>query len=170
MSVISFPFEPSDGLPPASNYATFDLIAGSNFPVPCLDFDASTDETAFFFFNALSFVSGLPVTVTIQWYADTASSGNVVWEASIAAITPDVDTQDIETKAFAAISYVQDTHLGTTNQRLHQCAITLANVDSLAAGDYVVLKISRDANGTNATDDLTGDASLVRAILSYPDA
>jgi len=57
-----------------------------------------------------------------------------------------------------------DSHLGTTNQRLHQAVITVTDldngVDTLAAGDYVVLYLYRDASNTGV-DTMTGDASVV---------
>jgi hypothetical protein len=92
-----------------------------------------------------------------------------VWEAQLAAITPNTDSQDIETDSLATLNYVSDTHLGTTGQRLHEATITLSNLDSVAAGDWCVLKFSRDADGTNATDDMTGDSLLVGLQLEYSD-
>ena len=124
-----------------------------------LAFDPSTDEGCFWAFQISGYTSG-NLTLLIPWYADTASSGNVVWEARIQAITADTDTQDVETDGFASSNYVQDTHLGTTGQRLHQATITISNLDSLADGDWVRIEIRRDANGTNATDDMTGDAII----------
>ena len=166
MATITHEFLPQDAVPATSNYATFDAMAGSNFVVPCLDFDASTDESAFFFFNAVSYGSG-NLTVQVQWYADTASSGDVVWAAQLACITPNTDSTDIETKAFDTANTATDSHLGTTNQRLHSVDITVSNTDSIAAGDYCVLKIYRDAD--NGSDTMTGDASLVRVLVSYSD-
>lgn len=168
MATVYLSFGPFDGVPPASNYATLDVIAGTNFPVPCLDFDATTDESIFFYFRAWNYGSG-NLTISIDWYADTASSANVVWQAQIACITPDTDSQDIETDALATLNFVQDTHLGTVNQRLHRASITLSNLDSIAAGDWCVLKLTRDADSTNATDDMAGDASLVGLTVSYSD-
>lgn len=168
MATVTQVFGPLDSVPPATNYATQDIGVGTNFQIPCLDFDASTDEAAYFFFRAVNYGSG-NITVTVDWYADTGSSGNVVWEVQLAAITPDTDTQDIETKAFATLNFVQDTHLGTTAQRLHRASITVSNLDSIAANDWVCLKVSRDANGTNATDDLAGDACLVGLGIAYSD-
>jgi len=149
-----------------SAFPQFVKTNGTNNPVAGLAYDASTDEAAFWRFIAKNYASG-NVSVEIQWYADTASSGNVVWEAQLAAITPDADSQDVETDGLATLNYVQDTHLGTTGQRLHKCTITISNLDSLADGDNVVLRIARDANGTNATDDMTGDAILVSVHVSY---
>lgn len=167
MATVRHQFTPLDGIPPAANYATFDVIAGSNFPVACLDFDAGTDEAIFFVFRAAAYGSG-DLTLDLDWYADTASSGNVVWGAQIGAITPDTDTTDIETKSLATANTVTDAHLGTTGQRLHRAQITISNLDSLAADDWVVLRVFRDAD--NGSDTMTGDACLVGAQLSYSDS
>lgn len=137
---------------------------GTNFPVSGLAFDAAADEFAYWKFKAINYASG-NLTLDLEWYADTASSGDVIWDACIAAITPNTDSQDVETKAFATINSVTDTHLGTTGQRLHLCTITISNLDSLAANDRVWLRISRDAN--NASDTMTGDAILIGTCLSY---
>lgn len=145
-------------------------ILGTNGPVDVLAFDdgaASTAEAAFWDFVAQSYGSG-NLTVDILWYADTASSGNVRWGAAIKAITPDTDTQDVETDAFATASLVTDSHLGTTGQRLHKATITVSNLDSIAAGDHVQLKIYRDADdGTN--DTMSGDAHFQKGLVSYSD-
>lgn len=168
MATVYHTFTPFDAIPPASNFATLDVVSGTNFPVAALDYDATTDEAACFYFRAVSYGSG-NLTIAVDWYADTASSGNVVWEAQLGCITPDTDSQDIETKSLGTLNYVQDAHIGTTGQRLHRASITLSNTDSIAANDWCVLKLSRDANGTNATDDMSGDASVVLVTVSYSD-
>lgn len=148
----------------ASAFPQYVKNNGTNFPVSGLAFDAAADEAAFWKFRAVDYTSG-NLTLDLFWYADTATSGNIVWDAQIAAITPETDTQDVETKAFAAISSVTDSHLGTTGQRLHKATITLSNLDSLAADDIVWLRINRDAN--NASDTMAGDAILTLVQLSY---
>lgn len=137
---------------------------GTNFPVTALAYDAATDEAAFWGFRAVNYASG-NLTVDIDWYADTASSGDVIWEVQVAAITPNTDTQDVETKALATANSVTDTHLGTTGQRLHRATVTVSNLDSLAAEDDVWMRVARDAN--NASDTLTGDALIVKATVTY---
>jgi hypothetical protein len=167
MATVFQEFLPESALFLATTFPAYKRNLGTNFPVPGLGYDAAADEFAYWHFNAINYGSG-NITVDIYWYADTASSGDVIWDAGIAAITPNTDTQDIETKAFATVNSVTDTHLGTTGQRLHQCAITISNLDSIAARDHVTLRISRDAN--NGSDTMTGDAFIVSAVLSYSDA
>lgn len=139
---------------------------GTNFPVIGLAYDAAADEAAFWKLEAINYGSG-NVTVRIEWYADTASSGDVIWGVQLAAITPNTDTQDVETKAFATANTATDTHLGTTAQRLHQIDVTVTNLDSLANRDAVWLRIYRD--GDAAGDTLTGDAILTGITVSYSD-
>ncbi len=140
--------------------------AGANFPVVGLAFDAATAENAFWEWRAITYGSG-NLTVDLDWYADTATSGVVRWGVQIAAITPDSDTQDVETKSFATAQTADDTHLGTTGQRLHRAPVTVSNLDSLANGDGVWIKVYRDA--ANAADTMTGDAILVGVTVSYSD-
>jgi hypothetical protein len=152
----------------ATAFPAFVKANGTAFPVSGLAYDATTDEAAFWRFEAASYGSG-NLTLDLFWYADTASTLNVVWEAQLSAITPNTDTQDIETDGLATLNFVQDTHLGTTGQRLHQCAITISNLDSIAANDICHIRIARDANSTSATDDMAGDCILIGAQLSYSD-
>lgn len=166
MATVKIALPPAAFIPAASNGAQFKVNAGSNFPVNALAFDASTAESVYAAVRSANYGSG-NLTLTLNWYADTASSGDVIWGAQIAAITPDTDSQDIETKAFATAQTVTDSHIGTTGQRLHECAITISNLDSIAANDWVVLKLYRVA--ADAGDTMTGDALVTMAELSYSD-
>lgn len=143
---------------------------GTSIPIQGLAYDATstTAEAAFWQFRATNYGSG-NVTVEIQWYADTATSGDVVWGVQLAAITPNSDSQDVETKALATAATATDTHLGTTGQRLHTISATIsgASLDSIANGDAVWLRVYRDSN--NAADTMTGDAIVTLVAVSYSD-
>ena len=89
----------------------------------------------------------------------------MVWGVSLAAITPNTDTQDVETKAFDTEETVADTHLGTTGQRLHSIALTLTETDAVAAGDDVTLRLARKV--ADASDTMTGDAQVTAVIVEY---
>jgi hypothetical protein len=149
-------------------YAQFKSVSGTNFPVESLAFDAALDEAVFFTFPAVDYQATGNLTARLRWYADTASTGVVTWEAALAAITPDIDTQDIETKAFATAQTFDDTHLGTGAQRLHECTITISNLDSLIAEDWCVLRIRR-LGSTSGTDTMAGDALLTEIGVDYSD-
>ena len=165
MATVTQQFDPGSAQFLSSSFPAL-VKNGTNFPVIGLAFDAASAEAAFFAFRAVNYGSG-NVTVSVDWYADTASSGDVVWGAQLAAITPDTDTQDVETKSLATANTVTDSHLGTTGQRLHRASITVSNLDSIAANDDVWLRLYRDA--ANGSDTMTGDAIVADIALSYSD-
>lgn len=166
MGTVYLLIPPEGVVPDATNFPEYKRVAGSNFPVTSLAFDATADEICYAKFRALNYGSG-NLTLDIDWYADSASSGNVVFGAAIAAVTPETDTQDVETKAFGSENTVTDSHLGTTGQRLHRASITISNLDSIAAGDDIWLKFRR--NGSSGSDTMTGDALVALLTLSYSD-
>lgn len=137
---------------------------GTNLPVPGYAFDAATEEAVFFRFRADRYTSG-DVSVDLDWYADTASTGAVVWGAQLAAVTANTDSQDVETDGLATQATTTTTHLGTVGQRLHRTTVTITAVDSLAADDRVVLRVARVA--ANAADTLAGDAVLTDVTVRY---
>lgn len=166
MATVYVSLQPEEAQFATTGFPQYARFAGTNFPVSGLAHDAAAKETSFYKFSATNYGSG-NLTLQLFWYADTATSGNVVWGAQLAAITPDADTQDVETKALATATTVTDAHLGTTGQRLHQCSIAISNLDALAAGDVAWLAVYRDA--ANASDTMTGDAVAVGLLLSYSD-
>jgi hypothetical protein len=165
MATVYVPLDPGSADFLSSTFPQL-VTNGTNVPVAGLAYDASADEAAFWLLDASHYGSG-NLTVELEWYADTASSGNVVWGAALAAYTPDADNTDIESKALATEQTVTDSHLGTTGQRLHRASITLSNTDSIAAKDATWIRIRRV--GSNGSDTMTGDAILVSVHVSYSD-
>lgn len=159
---------PEMGRPQTSAFPQFKIANGTNAPIAGLYFDATTSESIFFQWKARNFgASATTVTVTIEWYADTASANAVVWSCQMFAITLNTDTQDMETKAFATATNVTDTHLGTTGQRGHTIDCVMTNLDSVTDGDFCMLRLSRlPADGA---DTMTGDAIVVGVEISYSD-
>lgn len=153
-------FEAQDGDVRTTAFPGIVRANGTTMPVAGYAFDAATEEALFFRFRASDYVSG-NVQIDLDWYADTATSGAVMWGAQLAAITPNTDTQDIETDALPTVTTVTTTHLGTVAQRLHRSSITLTGgaLDGLAPDDHAVLRVSRVA--ANAADTMAGDAILV---------
>lgn len=141
---------------------------GTNYPVLGLAYDGagSTEEKAYWKFKASNYGSG-NLTLVLRWYADSGTTGDVVWGSRIAAITPNTDSQDVETKSFATQQTATDSHLGTTAQRVHDISITISNLDSVAADDEVWIEISRLPG--NAADTMSADAILVGAEVQYSD-
>ncbi len=152
----------------ATAFPAFVRTLGTHFPVEGLAFDGAgaTEEKAYWRFKASNYGSG-NLTLVLRWYADSGTTGVVMWGARLAAITPDTDSQDIETKAFATQQTTTDTHLGTTAQRVHTVSLTVSNLDAIAADDELVLELSRLPG--NASDTMTADAILVGVEVQYSD-
>lgn len=169
MVTIVHTFAPEMAQYPDTNPATLRIsnFNGGGEDIPSLEFaGASTDKFIHFRFRALSYASG-NLQVDIDWAGmDGTTSGNVVWGAQIAAITPNSDTEAPSAPTFATASTVQDAHIGTVGSRLHRCSITINNLDGLAADDYVILQIYRDASDTS-NDTYNANAHIVMVTLSY---
>ena len=156
-------FKPQDNETPAATFATLDTRNG----VAVLDFDDTNDENAFFGGVLPSNYDGGGLTVTLVWMATSATTGGVSWDAAIEA-HPD-DAFDIDADGFAAANNSGSATTASAAGEQQYTAITFtdgADMDSLAASQSFRLKITRDANATTATDDLTGDAELLRVIVT----
>ena len=163
LSTISLPLPVESALFPATNYAQFRSVSGTNFPVNSLCFDASTSETVYFRFIARNYLSG-NLTIRVRWYADTATSGAVVWGASLAAISAG-DATNMETKAFATEQLSSASTASATTHGPVEATITLSNLDSLASLDDATLRIARKT--ADAGDTMAGDAQVVFVIVDY---
>lgn len=144
-------------------------VQGTNFPViGARAFDGSSVERIFMKFSPFNYGSG-DFTITIHWYAASATSGGVTWECALAAMTPNTDSGSVEAKAFATVATATDTHLGTQAKRPMSVDVTVsgAALDSIAAGDLAWLRVSRLP--TDGGDTMTGDAVLIGVDVSYSD-
>lgn len=150
----------------ATAFPAFRILDGSAAPVSGLFFDATTSETIHFQWKARNYGSG-NITVTIEWYADTATTNAVVWSCAIAAYTLNTDTGAFTAKAYSTATNVTDTNLGATAQRGHSIDCVVTNLDSIANGDTCWLRVSRlPADGS---DTMTGDAVITGIEISYSD-
>lgn len=149
-------FTPQDGMPPSTNYATLDLRNGYTV----LDFDDTTDESIVFKGFLPENYDGGGFRVKIMWMATSATSGTISLDAQFMSLTNDVD--DIDTKAFAAANNENPTTASASGE-IKYTDITFsdgADSDSIAANESFLLKITRDANSTTSTDNMTGDMEL----------
>lgn len=147
-------FQPQNNIPPASNPATLDL---RNQQL-CLEFDPTTAESAVFSGVLPRNYSGNGLTVSINWAADGATTGDVVWGASIERHAD--DAQDLDSDSFAAEQTVTDTTASADGETVYSLiAFTNgAQMDSLAVSERFRLKIRRVA--TDGADTLTVDAQI----------
>ncbi|UWZ37488.1 hypothetical protein Drose_04185 [Dactylosporangium roseum] len=129
-------------------------------------FDASTEEWATWAFRMPADYASGP-TLKIQYKAASATTGDVVWAGSLAAVT-DGDATDVDAKVFAAAQTATVTVPGTAGY-LDEASISLTTAaDSVAAGDFVVVRIARQ--GAAGGDTATGDMEFVGAAITYTTA
>jgi hypothetical protein len=140
---------------PSTNYATFDVRNAH----PCLDFDATTDETVYFTGVMPRHYAGGGITVTLYWAATSATSGSCRWEVAFERVTG----QDIDSDSFATANSAGGT-ANATSGILTATAIAFtsgAQMDSIAVAEAFRMLVRRDANGTTGTDDMANDAELL---------
>lgn len=128
-----------------------------------LAFDAATDEMCYWQFRMPDDYASAPV-LKVQYKMASATSGNVIVSGRIAAVS-DGDTTDVDAKALGTDNVSGATAVPGTAGYLDEISLTLTNADSVAAGDFVVVRFARDAD--NASDTATGDLELLHCTLAY---
>lgn len=143
---------------PTANAPAAAMDTGTNTQKAYASFDATTDES---FEMDWVLPTGFTGAIDIHfiWKA-AATSGSVGWCAQLVRVA-DGSTSDPAYPAQAAGNCVSDAAKGTTLQENH-ATITGVTCTSCAARDHVYVRISRDANGSAVTDDMTGDAHLMK--------
>lgn len=123
-----------------------------------LAYDASTQEAAYWTAVAPQGFTGT-VNVAISYIMASATSGDVEFEVALEAVT-DADALDLDaTTSFDTVNTVKVTVPGTAGY-MDVATATMTNADSIAAGDYFRLSVSRDADDST-NDTATGDLYLL---------
>lgn len=104
---------------------------------------------------------GKPV-IHVLYYMASATSGNVVWGACVAALSD--EDASVTSKAFGTANTVTSAVPGAAGT-LKKASITLADADNMAAEDDLTVVLYRKAS--DASDTATGDAVLRKVWLSY---
>lgn len=159
MATANIPFDISAARNDFTNPCEWYAAQGTSFPMEGWVFPQNSSRAIHLKVGAEDYVSG-NWTLNLQWFSPTgATTGTPVWSCQMAAITPG-DAQSVLTKALATATTGSQA-VNATASGLTQTAVTLSNLDSVAAGDYVEIKITR-------TDtSMTGNAVLTRAWISY---
>lgn len=145
---------------PTTNAATTLCNTGTNTQKGVLDFvdGANTISAQWSQYLPADFTATGGVDIRLKWYAGTATTGNVVWNAQLACVA-DAETSD---PAFGTATAVTDAAKGTVNQ---DNDVTFTNISTAtgtcAAGELMYIKIARDSN--NGSDTMT-DTAHVRGI------
>lgn len=150
-------FFPRDGELPGSAFATFD----TRNVATVLDFDDTVDESVEFAGFMPRHYGGGGITVTVGWMATAAITGTISLDVGFKSVTDDAD--DLDTKAFATVNNANPTTASVSGE-VDYVEITFidgADMDSVTAGEYFRMIVTRDADGTTSTDNLVGDMELV---------
>lgn len=152
---------------PATTMAVEGNRAGGSTPAenhPVWKFDPTTDEYLDFHYTLSPLYNGGGLTIRLGWSATTATSGNVIWRAAVKAI-PD-DTEDMDVAHTYDYNSVTAATASASGEVVYD-EITFtdgADMDSLAAGEDFVLRVSR--NASSASDTMTtSDAELCSIVI-----
>jgi len=145
---------------PAATYAAFDTRPGGSTPaeaVPVYDFDDTTEEYIDIPCRLEGYDGG-GLTLTFDWSATAATSGDARWRAAIRRIAD--DAEDVDTAHTYDFNEVNDTAASVSGER-SRVSIPFtdgADMDSLADGEDFILRIARESG--DAGDTMVGDAEL----------
>lgn len=150
-------FLPSNNEPPSSNYATLD----TRNQIPALEFDRPTDKSAVFSAILPRRYGGNGINVAIHWAAETSTGTSQIcrWEGSFEARAG----SSMDTDSFAAVQASGSNPSATLGGEVITTLLFTdgAQIDSLSAGGLYRLKVSRDADQSGGTDNMTGTAQLL---------
>lgn len=143
-------FTPNGAEFPASNYATLDTRNNH----PCLDYDTTTAETAYW--TAVmpqSYSDTTGVTVYVHWAATSATSGTIGW---LIAFERNADGSSVTSDDFASNQTITAVTVPGTAGLLDVTSVAItkgANMDSVVAGDMFRLRVIRDVSNDSASGD-----------------
>ena len=127
-------------------------------------FDDTTDESCTWQFRMpVNYASGLTAKIQFSLLTTAAGEDTAAFQVSVMAVTPD-DAADIVTDSYdTANDGTKSLATDQTAGYLKELSITLTNADSVAAGDYVKIKLNRDVS----EDDVAGDLEVVAFSLEF---
>lgn len=153
---------PLDAVPPATLYATLDYMVGTSTPaenIPVLDFDDTTQEYIDFYCQMPSHYAGGGITLKIK-YSTVDTTDVVSWQAAFRRVADDAEDLDTTVHSYD-YNEVVDTAPSVVGEVAY-ATITFtdgADMDSVAVGEYFILRVTRDPTPSSGTD-VTGDASI----------
>lgn len=148
MATIAF-LSPFSAELPSSNFPELLTVNGR----PALAFDATINESALWTAIAPQSITG--ALTALVWYAMAlATSGDVDVDVSVEAVT-DGDSLDFDAaESFDTVNSMDNTTVPGTAGYSDVVTVTLTNKDSIAAGDYFRVKLTRDAASDTASGDM----------------
>jgi len=145
---------------PTSSGAAKTQVDGTNHSYYVLDFDASSDEAAFWQWTMPDSYDNGSIDITYYWEAG-ATSGDSIFCFQAKGLSAN-SAEDIDSALSSAVCET-DTAQGNANDL---ASMTETNATSnFTAGEYATFKIFRDADAGG--DTMTGDARLVKVKIEY---
>ena len=175
MTFLPADFVLDDTVPPAGPTTTESTGTGTPRR-QTLDFDATADEAGFISFTVPQGYNGVqPIQFEFYWYANSiTASADCIWAVQISATTEgDADSmlEDAANAEAAAATVAENVNTTEANRLMRTTLKMSASMDSLIAGDFVTVRIYRDADdsvGNADNDGLAVDAQLVAVRVMIP--
>ncbi len=143
---------------------------GTEDSFPTHDFSPTTDESVFFHLElGHDYAAAGTIHVHFDFFVDVADpcATSVVWGVEYKKLsTGDNFDFDLGT----TIAYTQTSvTLGTpaNDKKIHQSAEINLTTTGFVAGDYILLRLFRDADGTGGTDDFPRDSRVIDYHIEY---
>jgi hypothetical protein len=133
-------------------------IYGADNRMKLLFSSTATSQADWQFRLPTDYSTGL--TAKIQYSMATATSGTVIFNVYIMAVSGG-DAADIDTNSFDSANAGTETVPGVAG-RMSEISIALSNVDSVSAGDLVVVRLER-----NTADTSTGYAEILDFSIEF---
>jgi len=149
---------PSGAIVPASGGAEQKQVNGTNFQYYVLAFDKDTEESAFWELILPDDYDGGPISINL-WWKSSATEGDAIFKVQVLG-REEGETLD---SALGDAQNVTDTTPASAGN-IAVCAPS-AFSPGWSAGDYVVIKLARDA--TNGSDTLAVDAEVIMVVVEY---
>ena len=152
-------FTPQANMPTLGAFATIDTRNSRLV----LDFDASTDESAVFRGVMPRNYAGGGITLQFYWSA-AATANTGVLRAAFRRVQDDAEDLDTTAQTYD-YNTTEDTAPSVVGEVAY-ASITFtdgADMDSVTAGDYFILRVSR--NPTTGGTDVTGDAKICKVSI-----
>ncbi len=165
--LISFDLEPSLATRPTANPPGEGIADG----FATHDFNATTDESVYFHLElAHNYADAGTIHVHFDFFVDVAEAGatSVVW--GVEYKKQSIGDNFGFTLGAETIGYTQTSvTLGTpaNDKKTHQSAEVSLTTTGFVAGDYILLRLFRDADGTGGTDDFPRDARVIDYHIEY---
>ena len=145
---------------PTASGAAKTQVDGTNHSYYVLDFDASSDEAAFWQWTMPDSYDDGSIDITYYWEAG-ATSGDSIFCFQAKGLSAN-GAEDIDSALSSAVCET-DTAQGNANDL---ASMTETNATSnFTAGEYATFKVFRDADAGG--DTMTGDARLVKVKIEY---